>query len=57
MNADDHANIAILRTLVTEGAIVLYQRPHQWPGCDGMMTCDCPKPVWQVAPRYQRALP
>jgi hypothetical protein len=54
--ADYEANLAILRVLVDEGAIELYERGHQWPGCDGMMTCDCPPPVWRVGPEYQKAL-
>jgi hypothetical protein len=50
------ANLAVLQTLVDDGVIVVHRRGHQPPGCDYMLTCDCPPPIWAVAPAYRAAL-
>jgi hypothetical protein len=38
--------------LAGEGIIYRHQRPHQEPGCDGMMTCDCPPPTWRLTSKW-----
>lgn len=54
----DVVHLGMLRRLLDEGVIERRVAQHSWPGCDGMLTCDCPTPSYsyRVAPTFRDAL-